>query len=69
MVVYNKRKGDMTKELARDILHNYLEEKFKNKSELPIWDERITTTYENNVLATWTFRGIIKFLYNLEDKP
>jgi hypothetical protein len=59
----------MTKELARDILHNYLEEKFKNKSELPIWDERITTTYENNVLATWTFRGIIKFLYNLEDKP
>jgi hypothetical protein len=58
----------MTKELARDILHNYLEEKFKNKSELPIWDERITTTYENNVLATWTFRGIIKFLYNLEDK-
>jgi hypothetical protein len=58
----------MTKELARDILHNYLEEKFKNKSELPIWDERITTTYENNVLATWTFRGILKFVYNLEDK-
>jgi hypothetical protein len=58
----------MTKELARDILHNYLEEKFKNKSDLPIWDERITTTYEDNVLATWTFRGIIKFLYNLEEK-
>lgn len=58
----------MTKELARDILHNYLEEKFQNKQELPIWDERITTTYENNVLATWTFRGIIKFLYNLEEK-
>ena len=58
----------MTKELARDILHNYLEEKMKNKSELPIWDERITTTYENNVLATWTFRGILKFVYNLEDK-
>jgi hypothetical protein len=58
----------MTKELARDILHNYLEEKFKNKSELPIWDERITTTYEDNILATWTFRGILKFVYNLEDK-
>ena len=58
----------MTKELARDILHNYLEEKFENKQELPIWDERITTTYENNVLATWTFRGLIGFLYNLEDK-
>jgi hypothetical protein len=59
----------MTKELARDILYNYLEEKIKNKSELPIWDERITTTYENNVLATWTFRGILQFIYNLEDKP
>ena len=59
----------MTKELARDILHNYLQEKIENKSELPIWDERITTTYENNVLATWTFRGIVKYLYNLEDKP
>jgi hypothetical protein len=58
----------MTKELARDILHNYLEEKFKNKQELPIWDERITTTYEDNILATWTFRGILKFVYNLEDK-
>jgi hypothetical protein len=58
----------MTKELARDILYNYLEEKIKNKSELPIWDERITTTYENNVLATWTFRGILQFIYNLEDK-
>ena len=58
----------MTKELARDILHNYLEEKIKNKSELPIWDERITTTYEDNVLATWTFRGILQFLYKLEDK-
>jgi len=58
----------MTKELARDILHNYLEEKMQNKSELPIWDERITTTYEDNILATWTFRGILKFVYNLEDK-
>jgi hypothetical protein len=58
----------MTKELARDILYNYLQEKIENKSELPIWDERITTTYENNVLATWTFRGILQFIYNLEDK-
>jgi hypothetical protein len=58
----------MTKELARDILYNYLEEKIENKQELPIWDERITTTYENNVLATWTFRGILQFLYNLKDE-
>jgi hypothetical protein len=58
----------MTKELARDILYNYLQEKIENKSELPIWDERITTTYEDNVLATWTFRGILQFIYNLEEK-
>ena len=58
----------MTKELARDILYNYLQEKIENKSELPIWDEKITTTYENNVLATWTFRGIIKYLYELDNK-
>ena len=55
----------MTKELARDILYNYLKEKIDNKSELPIWDEKITTTYENNILDTWTFRGIIKYLYGL----
>jgi hypothetical protein len=58
----------MTDELARDILYNYLKEKIENKQELPIWDERITTTYENNVLATWTFRGILQFLYNLKDE-
>jgi len=58
----------MTKELARDILYNYLQKKIENKEELPIWDERITTTYENNVLATWTFRGILQFLYNLKDE-
>jgi hypothetical protein len=58
----------MTDELARDILYNYLKEKIENKQELPIWDERITTTYENNVLATWTFRGILQFIYNLKDE-
>jgi hypothetical protein len=58
----------MTDELARDILYNYLQKKIENKQELPIWDERITTTYENNVLATWTFRGILQFLYNLKDE-
>ena len=57
----------MNEELARDILYNYLQDKIENKKELPIWDERITTTYENNVLATWTFRGILKYLYKLQD--
>lgn len=58
----------MNKELARDILYNYLQYKIENKTELPIWDEVITTTYENNVLASWTFRGILQFLYNLKDE-
>jgi hypothetical protein len=57
----------MTKELARDILYNYLQKKIENKQELPIWDEIITRTYENNVLATLTFRGILQFLYNLKE--
>ena len=58
----------MNKELARDILHNYLEEKITNLEELPKFDERVTTTYENDVLATWTFRGLLKYIYELEDK-
>jgi len=58
----------MTDELTRDILYNYLQEKIENKQELPIWDEVITTTYENNVLASWTFRGILQFIYNLKDE-
>jgi hypothetical protein len=58
----------MTKELARDILYNYLQNKIENRKELPIWDEKITTTYENNILATWTFRGILQFLYNIKDE-
>lgn len=56
----------MNEELARDILYNYLQEKIKNGKELPIWDERITTTYENNVLATWTFRGLLQYLYKID---
>ena len=58
----------MNKELARDILYNYLQEKIQNKKELPIYDEVITTTYENNVLASWTFIGILEYIYNLEKK-
>lgn len=58
----------MNKELARDILYNYLEYKIENKLELPIWDEIITQTYEKNGFTTWTFRGILQYLYNIEDK-
>jgi hypothetical protein len=55
----------MNKELARDILYNYLQEKIENKKELPIWDEVVTKTYENNVLASWTFRGLLQYIYEL----
>ena len=58
----------MNEELARDILYNFVEEKIKNGKELPIWDERITTTYENNVLATWTFRGLLQYLYKIDEE-
>jgi hypothetical protein len=58
----------MTKELARDILWNFCEEKIKDGKDFPIYDTRVTTTYENNVLATWTFRGLLKYIYELEDK-
>jgi hypothetical protein len=58
----------MTKELARDILWNFCKEKIKDGKDLPIYDARVTTTYENNVLATWTFRGLLKYIYELEDK-
>jgi hypothetical protein len=58
----------MTKELARTLLRNFCKEKTKEERDLPIYDEVVTTTYENNVLATWTFRGLLKFIYELEDK-
>jgi len=57
----------MDKELARDILWNFVKEKTKEGKDLPIYDEVVTTTYENNVLGTWTFRGLLKFIYKLED--
>jgi hypothetical protein len=58
----------MNEELARDILYNYLEDKIKNGKELPIWDEIVTRTYENNVLASWTFRGLLKYLYKINEE-
>jgi hypothetical protein len=51
----------MTKELATDILHNYL----KDKKRLPIFDERITSSYENGVMTEWTFRGLLNVLLDL----
>jgi hypothetical protein len=58
----------MIKELAKDILYNYLEEKIKDGKELPEWDEKVTTLVDEDGISTWTFRGLIKFIYELEDK-
>jgi hypothetical protein len=58
----------MNEELARDILYNYLQDKIENRKELPMWDEIVTTTYENNVLASWTFRGLLQYLYKINEE-
>jgi len=58
----------MNEELARDILYNYLKDKIENGKELPIWDEIVTRTYENNVLASWTFRGLLQYLYKINEE-
>ena len=57
---------NMNKELAREILLNFVKEKIKDGKDLPIYDEVvITTTYKNNELGTWTFRGLLQFIYKL----
>jgi hypothetical protein len=58
----------MTTELARTLLKNFCKEKIEDGQELPIYDEVVTRTYSNGTLNTWTFRGLLKFIYELEDK-
>ena len=58
----------MIKELAKDILYNYIEECIKDGKELPEWDEKVTTLLDEDGVSTWTFRGLLKFIYELEDK-
>jgi hypothetical protein len=58
----------MTKELARTLLRNFCKEKIEDGQELPIYDEVVTRTYSNGTLNTWTFRGLLQFIYELEDK-
>jgi hypothetical protein len=58
----------MTKEDARTLLLNYLKEKIEEQNELPIYDEVVTREYSNQEISTWTFRGLLQFIYELEDK-
>jgi hypothetical protein len=58
----------MTKEDARTLLRNYLKEKIEDYNELPIYDEVVTMEYSNQEISTWTFRGLLQYVYELEDK-
>jgi hypothetical protein len=54
----------MNKELALDILYNYILE----KKDLPKWDEKVTTVADEHGISTWTFRGLLKYAYEFKDK-
>ena len=58
----------MTKEDARTLLRNYLKEKIEDYNELPIYDEVVTMEYSNQEISTWTFRGLLQYVYELQDK-
>jgi acid stress-induced BolA-like protein IbaG/YrbA len=68
----------MTKEEAREILENWISEKTQDHSgehrnmTLPIVDEIVYNKTSFDVQQTireqWSFKGLIKFIYDLEDK-
>lgn len=70
----------MTKEKARDILEKWIEHKtslnismsgihsYVPRIMLPIVDERLSSEFKGNTLEEWSFRGLIKIAYDLEDK-
>ena len=68
----------MTKEEARNILGDWISEKTKDhlgehrNMRLPIVDEQIYNKISFDVKQTiyeqWSFKGLIKLIYDLEDK-
>jgi len=58
----------MTKKDARTLLKNFCKEKIENGQELPIYDEVVTREFSEGCINTWTFRGLLQFIYQLEDK-
>jgi len=58
----------MNNEFERDLLYNYLKDKIERGKELPIKNEIVYNTYQDNIIGTWTFKGLIKYIYDLEDK-
>jgi hypothetical protein len=58
----------MSKEFERDLLYKYLYEKIALGKDLPVKDEVVCNTFKDNIYCTWTFKGLIKEIYDLEDK-
>jgi phage baseplate assembly protein gpV len=68
----------MTKEEAREILENWISEQTQDHlgehrdMRLPIVDEQVYNKMSFDVAQTiceqWSFKGLIKFIYDLEDK-
>lgn len=56
------------KEFERDILYNYLSELIIKGKDLPIKDEVVYSTFKGNEYIDWTFKGLLKYIYDLEDK-
>ena len=68
----------MTKEKAKEILENWISERTTDSLgehkdiRLPIFDELVYSKMSFDVAEKineqWTFRGLIKLIYDLEDK-
>jgi hypothetical protein len=68
----------MTKEKAREILENWISEKTQDHLGehrnliLPIIDEQVynkmSFDVEQTICEQWSFKGLIKFIYDFEDK-
>lgn len=57
----------MNPEVARQILENWIKDKIELGSVLPVWDEQVAATYDENSIQVWTFRELIKYIYKLQD--
>lgn len=57
----------MTPEVARQILENWIKDKMERGSVLPVWDEQVAATYDENQITVWTFRELVKYIYKLRD--
>lgn len=67
----------MERQEAREMLELWIDRKTENElpMDLPVYDEVVMTTPEYDdqgnlkSVSQWSFRGLIKLAYGLEDKP